>query len=372
MLRRCLEAPNPCFGMIPPPRAAPSTSANGTTSTGNDYGIMLQIRNVQTFPDGRSLVETWGSWRFRIMERGMRDGYMVARIERIEDYEDELDRSAFAAAGKEEADGEPIIGEGSPQGTIPTGASSLEGSLDVDSAAEAGRVGQRLEASVRAGIGDVVVDIHSLSPEPSSHSATASSPLEPCADASPGAILASPLSLPRVPADDRDHLRSERTMLATGARPPAQPNGKAPEPRRPPTNAELMAKCHAFIEQTRQGTPWVVQQLNNNNFMPMPTDPAAFSFWMALVGPSFITHQPSGGYGHWAHEVRSLILSGATGTSDRRAREGQAPAYPLSATASSASRALDRAAEQPMVSNGFACPLCPRISSAEVSVCVLA
>ncbi len=287
MLRRCLESPNSCFGMIPSPRAAPSTSANGTTSTGNDYGIMLQIRNVQTFPDGRSLVETWGSWRFRIMERGMRDGYMVARIERIEDYEDELDHSAFATPG-EEGDREPIAAEGSPQATIPTAASSLEGSLGVDSDSSPGlcRVGHRLEAAaVRAGIGDVVVGIHSLSPEPSSHSAMVSAPLEPCTDAGAGAIAASPLSLSRVAADDRDHVRSERTMLSTGARQQVQPqpSGKATASRRPPTNAELMAKSHGFIEQTRQGIQWVVQQLNNNNFVQMPADPAAFSFWMALV-----------------------------------------------------------------------------------------
>lgn len=315
MLRRCLEAPNPCFGMIPPPRAAPSTSANGTTSTGNDYGIMLQIRNVQTFPDGRSLVETWGSWRFRIMERGMRDGYMVARIERIEDYEDELDHSAFAPPGDEEVDRSPIVTEGSAhlQATLTDGGSSLEGSQDMmasDSAAGPGRVGHRLAAAVRAGIGDVVVDMHSLSPEPSSHSATASPPLEPCTDAGAGAIEPSPLSLSRVAADDRDHVRSERAMLAPGARPQVhaqmqmqmqmqlQVNGKAPAPRRPPTNTELMAKCHAFIEQTRQGTPWVVQQLNNNNFVQPPADPAAFSFWMALVGASSPTSRgPSGSRG---------------------------------------------------------------------------
>ncbi|PIL37190.1 hypothetical protein GSI_00883 [Ganoderma sinense ZZ0214-1] len=293
MLRRCLEAPNPCFGMIPPPRAAPSTSANGTMSTGNDYGIMLQIRNVQTFPDGRSLVETWGSWRFRVMERGMRDGYMVARIERIEDYEDELDHSAFAPLGDEAVDRAPIAAEGSAHlsATRPDGASFLEGSAGVDVASDrtagSGRIGDRLEV----GIGDVVVGMNSLSPEPSSQSATASPPLEPCTDAGVGAIEPSPLSLSRVAADDRDRVRSERAMLSSGARHQVLPqihlhlNGKAPAARRPLTNAELMAKCHAFIEQTRQGTPWVVQQLNNNNFVQPPTDPAAFSFWMALALP---------------------------------------------------------------------------------------
>jgi Lon protease-like protein len=48
----------------------------------SDYGTMLEIRSVQMLPDGRSVVQTWGSSRFRILERGSLDGYMVGRIER--------------------------------------------------------------------------------------------------------------------------------------------------------------------------------------------------------------------------------------------------------------------------------------------------
>jgi Lon protease-like protein len=43
---------------------------------------MLEIRGVQMLPDGRSMVETWGTFRFRILERSSLDGYAVARIER--------------------------------------------------------------------------------------------------------------------------------------------------------------------------------------------------------------------------------------------------------------------------------------------------
>ena len=76
MLRRCLEKENPCFGMIMPPSAA------GGRSAGNDFGTMLEIKSVRMLPDGRSMVETNGVYRFRIMERGTIDGYMVGRIER--------------------------------------------------------------------------------------------------------------------------------------------------------------------------------------------------------------------------------------------------------------------------------------------------
>lgn len=75
MLRRCLESPIPRFGMIMAPKP-------GAGSPQIEYGTMLEIRSVQMLPDGRSMVETWGTFRFRILERGTLDGYMVGRIER--------------------------------------------------------------------------------------------------------------------------------------------------------------------------------------------------------------------------------------------------------------------------------------------------
>jgi Lon protease-like protein len=62
--------------MIMPPTAA------GGRSSGNDFGTMLEIKSVKMLHDGRSIVETRGTYPFRIMERGTMDGYMVARIER--------------------------------------------------------------------------------------------------------------------------------------------------------------------------------------------------------------------------------------------------------------------------------------------------
>ncbi|KAE8219501.1 hypothetical protein CF326_g8945, partial [Tilletia indica] len=46
---------------------------------------MLEIRSVQMLPDGRSMIETVGSYRFRVLETGTLDGYSVGRVERIED-----------------------------------------------------------------------------------------------------------------------------------------------------------------------------------------------------------------------------------------------------------------------------------------------
>ncbi|KAJ8086631.1 hypothetical protein PM082_005454 [Marasmius tenuissimus] len=80
MLRRCLSSSRPSFGMI-------MSSSNSQSPV--EYGTMLEIRSVQMLSDGRSMVETWGAWRFRILERGILDGYVVGRVERIDDIEDE-------------------------------------------------------------------------------------------------------------------------------------------------------------------------------------------------------------------------------------------------------------------------------------------
>nr|QHB50201.1 LON peptidase N-terminal domain and RING finger protein [Sparassis latifolia] len=187
MLRRCLAAPYPAFGMVPPPRASAGVV---------EFGTMLEIRNVQMLPDGRSVVETWGVWRFRVMERGTLDGYGVARVERVEDWEEDDEEAV----------------------------------LDV-----------RPVASGEEGSG---------TPGPSSSSSVASMSTSPPLSEPPGSALTSV--------------------------------GPSTIPRSAPTNVELMAICHEFLEYLREGTPWVVQHLNTS-YVPMPADPAAFSFWIGMV-----------------------------------------------------------------------------------------
>ncbi|XP_075813451.1 LON peptidase N-terminal domain and RING finger protein 3 isoform X3 [Microtus pennsylvanicus] len=50
-----------------------------------EYGCMLEIRNVQFFADGRSVVDSIGKRRFKVLNQGQRDGYNTADIEYIED-----------------------------------------------------------------------------------------------------------------------------------------------------------------------------------------------------------------------------------------------------------------------------------------------
>jgi hypothetical protein len=74
MLRRCLQMSPPRFGMVI------SSQADGGFL--NEFGTMLEIRSVLMLADGRSVVATHGAYRFRIMERGIMDGYMIARVDR--------------------------------------------------------------------------------------------------------------------------------------------------------------------------------------------------------------------------------------------------------------------------------------------------
>jgi Lon protease-like protein len=43
---------------------------------------MLEIGRIQMLPDSHSIVETWGTFWFRLLESGTKDGYVVGRIER--------------------------------------------------------------------------------------------------------------------------------------------------------------------------------------------------------------------------------------------------------------------------------------------------
>ncbi|XP_076878760.1 LON peptidase N-terminal domain and RING finger protein 3-like [Brachyhypopomus gauderio] len=75
MIRRCTETGTRQFGMCL------SDPAKGFA----DYGCMLEIRNVEFFADGCSIVDTIGRRRFRVTQHSQRDGYNTADIEYLED-----------------------------------------------------------------------------------------------------------------------------------------------------------------------------------------------------------------------------------------------------------------------------------------------
>lgn len=77
MIRRCMESGTREFGMCMPKEDAESGYAN--------YGTILEIRDVEYTPDGRSIVNTVGSRRFKIKTKSIKDGYNTATVEYIED-----------------------------------------------------------------------------------------------------------------------------------------------------------------------------------------------------------------------------------------------------------------------------------------------
>jgi hypothetical protein len=63
----------------------------------------------------------------------------------------------------------------------------------------------------------------------------------------------------------------------------SQPSGRRGRLDLQPSNEELMAVCHSFLDKLRNGmAPWVVQRLNHT-YGPEPKDLGLFTFWMALV-----------------------------------------------------------------------------------------
>lgn len=79
MVRRAMEADR-TFGMVLPSRPS---SPGGTPFC--EVGTLLRIVNIEFFPDGRSLLETVGISRFRVTRHGSVDGYIVAKVEKVDD-----------------------------------------------------------------------------------------------------------------------------------------------------------------------------------------------------------------------------------------------------------------------------------------------
>ncbi|XP_061189367.1 LON peptidase N-terminal domain and RING finger protein 1-like [Saccostrea echinata] len=77
MVRQCMEAGTRQFGMC--------ISMGDDQDDFSEYGCMLEIRDVQFFPDGRSLVDCIGGRRFKVLSRGHRDGYNTANVEFLRD-----------------------------------------------------------------------------------------------------------------------------------------------------------------------------------------------------------------------------------------------------------------------------------------------
>lgn len=79
-MMRCVLEGDRTFGMVLPKRQQSSTDPPF-----HEIGTLLRIVNIQFFADGRSLVETVGLSRFKVLRHESQDGYLVSKIERIDD-----------------------------------------------------------------------------------------------------------------------------------------------------------------------------------------------------------------------------------------------------------------------------------------------
>lgn len=102
MMRRAMETDRR-FGMCLP-------GMPGRPAGCYEYGTMLEIQKLDMLPDGRSVIETLGLFRFRVLERSTLDGYNTAMVERIEDItaeqETQLERTDLERLATEE----PLVG----------------------------------------------------------------------------------------------------------------------------------------------------------------------------------------------------------------------------------------------------------------------
>ena len=84
MIRRAVESGDRKFGMMMYNRTMRSQGNLGPTQF-MQYGTLLHVSRMELLPDGRSLIETIGVSRFRVLQSAVLDGYIVGRIERIDD-----------------------------------------------------------------------------------------------------------------------------------------------------------------------------------------------------------------------------------------------------------------------------------------------
>ena len=85
MIRRCM-ASDRRFGMAVPKVGTRAGRANESADCPiAQYGTVLRINSVQYLDDGRSLIETTGEDRFKLMRWGVVDGYIMGHCELLPD-----------------------------------------------------------------------------------------------------------------------------------------------------------------------------------------------------------------------------------------------------------------------------------------------
>lgn len=133
MIRRCIENGSRKFGMMMYNNRGILQEGLGRSQY-MAYGTMLHVSSLQVFNDGRSLLETQGLYRFKVLEGSMLDGYHIGRVQRIDDMplaeEEAAEALETSGPAPEEGNEEAVINHMSTQAL-------LQRSLDFITAARA-------------------------------------------------------------------------------------------------------------------------------------------------------------------------------------------------------------------------------------------
>jgi Lon protease-like protein len=131
MIRRVFEDNTRRFGML---LYNPTREAQGDLGpvAFYEYGTLLSVVNMQLLPDGRSLLETVGVSRFRVLRHSMLDGYTVGKIERVNDISITEEEAIEAAETSKEAMSQEVI-EFSPHAASSSERPDSAASQDLDS-----------------------------------------------------------------------------------------------------------------------------------------------------------------------------------------------------------------------------------------------
>lgn len=142
MIRRAVESGDRKFGMLlHNPHQIPQGDLGPVSFY--QYGTMLHILNLQMMPDGRSLIETVGLHRFRVVRHGSRDGYTVGKTERVDDISIAAEEALEASELSEAANSRHFSAQdhfGAPPNHIPPRSLSLH-ELDAKSTQELMEIG---------------------------------------------------------------------------------------------------------------------------------------------------------------------------------------------------------------------------------------
>lgn len=237
---------------------------------------MLEIKSVQMLADGRSMLETVGSYRFRLLEKGSLDGYTVGRVERVDDISleeeaeleravllrrTELDRKKAAEASIEQPHACPMV----PSMSAPVHTQASHDEHDQSSDV----------VSARPEMSRAESDALSI------YRSSASSAAEPPSSEAQPVMVTGQVASPNGASDATD---AEQDTSGDG-----EVSGLVPFKPVPaePSIEELVDICTSFIETLRSGSaPWLLSRLNHT-YGPMPSagEVERLGYWMALVMP---------------------------------------------------------------------------------------